>query len=365
MVDDLGRHLGGEDLDHGRLHAHVAAVVLLDGGVHHHEAAGMELHGRVGHPPLDGLAVGELLAEGDALVGMLDQHIEGALGHAGAPGAHLQATHGEAELHRREAGADLAQHLALGHAAILEHDLVGALSGQHRNRARHDQALGALVDQEGGDAAPGAERGVGHRHGDGEVGLGDAADPDLAAVDHPVVAVLHRPGLHAGRIAAGARLGNGDGRAGEARGIGFEVLLALLGIGRGQQHVQVGRVRREGERHAGVADLLVDADEGDGGQVGAAHLLRHVERPQAEILALLEEPGVLLVVERRRLPRGEAFEDVLLKRHQFVADELLHQLPQHPMLFTDLMHLPVPPGSTAQFDSYVGLPMPLFTNSSV
>ncbi len=112
----------------------------------------------------------------------------------------------ETKLHGREARADAAQHLALVHAAVLEHDLVGALAGQHGDGARHHQALGALVDQEGGDAAARAEVGIGHRHDDGEVGLGDAADPDLAAVDHPVVAVLHRLGLHAGGIAARTRL---------------------------------------------------------------------------------------------------------------------------------------------------------------
>jgi hypothetical protein len=45
-----------------------------------------------------------------------------------------------------------------------------------------------------------------------------------------------------------------------------------------------------------------------------------------EILALLEELLVLLVVERRRLTRGETLENVLLERHQLVAHELLHEV---------------------------------------
>ena len=81
----------------------VAALVLLDRGIHHHQAAGMQLGRGVGDPPLDGLTVGELLAEGHPLAGVLDQHVERALGHADAPRAHLQAAHGEAQLHRREA----------------------------------------------------------------------------------------------------------------------------------------------------------------------------------------------------------------------------------------------------------------------
>ena len=58
---------------------------------------------------------------------------------------------------------------------------------------------------------------VGHRHQDGEVGVGGAADPDLAAVDHPVVAVAFTArGHHAGGIAAGAGLGDADRRDGLA-----------------------------------------------------------------------------------------------------------------------------------------------------
>ena len=152
------------------------------------------------------------------------------------------------------------------------------------------------------------------------------------------VAVLHRPGLHAGGIAARARLGDGDGRDRLARGVGLEVLLALLRTDRRQHHVEVGRIGREGEGHRGVAQLLVDADQRHRRQVGAARLLRHVERPQAELLALLEELHVLLVAERRRLARREAVEDVLLERHQLVAHELLHQIAQHLVFFAYLVH---------------------------
>ncbi len=179
---------------------------------------------------------------------------------------------------------------------------------------------------------------IGHRHDDGEVGLGDAADPDLAAVDHPVIAVLHRLGLHAGGIAARARLGDGDGRGRLTGGIGLQVLLALLRCDGRQHHMEIGRVRREGERHCRVAQLLVDADQGDRRQVGAARLLRHIERPKAELLALLEELLVLLVGERCWLAGGEAVQDVLLERHQLVTHELLHQFAQHLMFFAQLVH---------------------------
>jgi hypothetical protein len=41
--------------------------------------------------------------------------------------------------------------------------------------------------------------------------------------------------------------------------IGFEIFSALLVVGDGDQHVQVGAVGRKGERHAGAALFLIYA----------------------------------------------------------------------------------------------------------
>ena len=67
----------------------------------------------------------------------------------------------------------------------------------------------ALLDDEGGDAAlPRIVADAGHD--DDEIGGARIADPDLAAVQHPLVALQHRAGLHGGGIAAGAGLGDRD-----------------------------------------------------------------------------------------------------------------------------------------------------------
>ena len=110
-----------------------------------------------------------------------------------------------AKLHRRVALALNPQQLTGGNAAVLEHELVGALAAQHRDLALDNEAPGAALDDEGGDSIS-ALAFTGAGHDDDEVGLRHPADPDLAAVDHPVPAVPDRSRGHPGRIAAGAGL---------------------------------------------------------------------------------------------------------------------------------------------------------------
>src|SRR6185369_12191931 len=153
----------------------------------YHEPAGVDLYRRLGDPPLDRLAVGEALAERHALPGVLDHHVERAACHADAPGADLQAPYRQAQLHRREASAFLAEQLRRGDAAVVEGQLVGALTAEHRDFALDVEALGAALDDERGDAFVALAL-AGARHDDGEVRLRHAADPDLAPVDHPVPA---------------------------------------------------------------------------------------------------------------------------------------------------------------------------------
>ncbi len=146
VVEDFGSHFSGIELDHGGLGADVLAGVLLFGGVHDHEAAGVDLGGGVGDPPLDGLAVGQCGSEGDAGTGLFGEHCEGAAGHADAPGAHLEAADGEAELHGGEAFAGLAKQLRGGNAAVVEDQLVSAVTTDHEDFAFDDEAGGAAFD---------------------------------------------------------------------------------------------------------------------------------------------------------------------------------------------------------------------------
>ncbi len=138
--------------------------------------------------------------------------------HADAPRAHLQAAHGEAQLHRREARADLAQHLAL------------VARGNPRTRPRRcagRPASGWRAPRPGPCVPLSIRKAVmpPREPRSGSVTamamVKSALAMRLIQILRPLItqsiAVLHRARLHAGRIAAGARLGDGDRRGRLAR----------------------------------------------------------------------------------------------------------------------------------------------------
>ncbi len=239
------------------------------------------------------------------------------------------------KLHRRKAVAVLAEQLRGGHAAILEHDFVGVEAADHRNLAHNVEAGRALVDEKGGDAAAHAEGLVGDGHEDGEVGFGDAADPDFAAVDYPVVAVALGAGFHRGRIAAGARLGDADGRDRFAARVGLEIERALLIVDRRHQHAQVRRIGRQGIGRNGLADLFVDSDHRDGGQIRAAELGGRVETPQPKFVRLFVDYRALFGGDDGAAAGRLACEHGTLKRNQLIVHEAANQVLEHLMLFTE------------------------------
>ena len=210
------------------------------------------------------------------------------------------------------------------------------MAADHRDAAKHVESRGALVDQKCRDAAARAFGLVGHRHQDGEIGVLGAADPDLAAVDHPFVAVANRAGDHRSRIGAGAGLGNADRRYRLAARVGPEIGLALLFIGGDHQHAQIGRVRRKRVGRHRLAQLLVDPDHGLHRQVRAAELARRIEPPQSELTGLGVDGLALRFRQSGSLAAAFALEYLRLERHERVGDEARHQLLEHPMLFAEL-----------------------------
>ena len=89
------------------------------------------------------------------------------------------------------------------------------------------EPLPALLHNEGGDA-PGADV----RGGDGKdhigVRLGGVGDEDFAAVEQPVVALVHGGGLGAAGIGAGVGLGEAEGANFFTSGQGHQIFLLLL-----------------------------------------------------------------------------------------------------------------------------------------
>lgn len=85
VVEDVVGHLGGVGLDHRDVGADVHVVVELPGGLVGHQRGGADARRGICDPVLDGLAFGEGRAEGGALGGVVEHHVERALGCADAP----------------------------------------------------------------------------------------------------------------------------------------------------------------------------------------------------------------------------------------------------------------------------------------
>ena len=210
------------------------------------------------------------------------------------------------------------------------------MTADHRNAAKDVEPRRSLVDQERRNPAARTFGLVGHRHQNGEIGVRGAADPDLAAVDHPFVAVANRAGDHRSRIGAGAGLGNADRRYRLAARVGPEIGLALLFIGGDHQHAQIGRVRRKRVGRHRFAKLLVDPDHGLHRQVRAVELGRRIEPPQPELAGLGVDGLALRFRQSRSLAAAFALQYLRLERHERVGDEARHQFLEHPMLFAEL-----------------------------
>ena len=104
-----------------------------------------------------------------------------------------------------EALADFAQHVLLGHLAILEHQFagVGAAHAELVELLRRGEALHPLLDQERGDAARARVR-IGLGIDDERLGNGPVGDPELAAVENVAVALFVGAQPHRHDIRPGA-----------------------------------------------------------------------------------------------------------------------------------------------------------------
>ena len=156
------------------------------------------LHPALGDEVLDELLVGELRAEGLALVGAAAHHLDRAL--AGADRAHavVDPAGAEAVLGDHEAGAARAEQVRHRHAAVLVADLAVArplVVAHHRDRADQVEARGVGRDDDHARPRVGCGVGVGDDHHDRDVGADGARGEPLVAVDDPVaVARRARPG---------------------------------------------------------------------------------------------------------------------------------------------------------------------------
>jgi hypothetical protein len=165
--------------------------------VDHQRARRRQLGGHVGQHVLDGLELADGAAELAAREGVVARVAQRHLCQAHHGRAVQQAVDGDAPQRQRQAAAALADQVGGGHARTLQDDVAGGRLAGHGLVAELAPHAGRVqVDEKGRNLArPGVGRGLlggrGHQHR--AVGKGRAGDEALAAGEHPVVAVLHRP----------------------------------------------------------------------------------------------------------------------------------------------------------------------------
>ncbi len=214
-----------------------------------------------------------------------------------------------------DAVADRAQHVLLRHLAIGEHQLrgVGAAHAELVELLRRLKALGAFLDDEGGDA-PRARGAVGLGVDDEGVGHRTVGDPHFRAVEHVTIAALDRRRGHRHHIGAGARLRHGkraDMLAGNQLGQVF-ALLRFVAVAAELVDAEIGMgAVGEADGGRGTRDLLYGDAMGEVAQARAAIFLLHGDAVQTERahfrpqLARKSVAAVDLVGTRRDAVGGE------------------------------------------------------------
>src|SRR6185312_1095822 len=232
-----------------------------------------------------GLVPGRLLTVRERL-GDLDEagDLRGMVAAAGAPALEHQ---------RRDrdlpALVDLADHVLLRNLDVLEEDLVEMPMPVEEHQRAHGDARRLHVDEQVGDAVVLWRVGVGADQQEATIGEMCARGPHLLAVDDEMVALVDRPGPEAGKVAAGAGLGEALAPAlvpGEDRG--QVALLLRFGAELDQRRPQQpdravpGEDRRVRPEILLVEDHLLDKagaapavflGPGDADPAGGVHLL--------------------------------------------------------------------------------------------
>ena len=211
----------------------------------------------IGQLELGVLELAQATAELDALLGVLDRLVDGALGKTQSLGSNADTAAVEGLHSDLEALAFLTEQVLLGNNAILENEVAGGAAADTHLLlvlAGGEAGEGAL-DDEGGNAVVALAL-VGHGEDDeggGNVAVGDEA---LAAVEDVVaVLILDSDGLLAGSVRAGAGLGQTE-RADLAAGekVGQILHLLLLGAVLEDRGAAQGGMSGNDDR-GGAADL--------------------------------------------------------------------------------------------------------------
>ena len=242
----------------------------------------------IGQLELGVLELAQATAELDALLGVLDRLVDGALGKTQSLGSNADTAAVEGLHSDLEALAFLTEQVLLGNDAILENEVAGGAAADTHLLlvlAGGEAGEGAL-DDEGGNAVVALAL-VGHGEDDeggGNVAVGDEA---LAAVEDVVaVLVLDSGGLLAGGVGTGAGLGQTE-RADLAAGQKVRQILHLLLLGAVLENGSAAEGGVGGNDNSGgaanLSELLHAHGITENIAAGAAVLLREVNTHHAEL----------------------------------------------------------------------------------
>src|SRR6478672_4978354 len=183
------------------------------------QARRLEARRHLAELELDCLVLADRLAEGLAQLRVADRFVERRLGDARAARGHVDAPELEPAHGAVEALPLAADEIRGGHAEIFEDELrrVDALVADLLELARGAEPRAFLHDEHRQALARRLRLGIcPHQHG-AAVPFDAVADPGFGAVDHVVVALLHRAGADRREVGAGVGLGEPERAAQLAR----------------------------------------------------------------------------------------------------------------------------------------------------
>ena len=232
-------------------------VLLLAGSGVNEVLSSLGAGVHIGQLELGVLELAQATAELDALLGVLDRLVDGALGKTQSLGSNADTAAVEGLHSDLEALAFLTEQVLLGNDAILENEVAGGAAADTHLLlvlAGGEAGEGALDDESGNAVVALALVGHGEDdEGGGNVAVGNEA---LAAVEDVVaVLILDSDGLLAGSVRAGAGLGQTE-RADLAAGekVGQILHLLLLGAVLEDRGAAQGGMSGNDDR-GGAADL--------------------------------------------------------------------------------------------------------------
>ncbi len=214
---------------------------------------GLILGVEIGDRELHRLPLRQRLAESDALLCVLADHLETTLGDAEAVRRLVHAVARNPGLRLAHALAFLANEVLDRNLHVVERDLVGDVAHHVMVLAHDREAFGIHVDDEYRESAARSFLRVGRSDELQKISALGMRDEALVAVDDIVVAVANGARLHAAGIAAGLGLGLREGCGFLATQQRIEVLLLHLlrqpqqdRTGRGPEHTVAAVGQRDG-----------------------------------------------------------------------------------------------------------------------